>query len=113
MIQNYIRHGLVPPPKDKRLYTHKHLAALFLIGYLKTAFDMDTIKEKICPLMDENGLPLDVYGEIIKKWAEISAQWKKHVAKTINDSSVDRLALMAHAAELTGNAAPARTDSQN
>ena len=112
MIQNYIRHGLVPPPVSKRFYTHKHLAALVLINYMKTVFDMDTIKENFCPLMDDEGLPLDVYNGIIKKWAELTAQWKKYVAKRVEDTDVSKLALMVHAAALTSSAARPRRDGQ-
>jgi DNA-binding transcriptional MerR regulator len=103
MIQNYIRHGLVPPPLNKRVYTHKHLAALVLIGFLKTVFDMDTVKAALCPLMDEEGLSLADYAAIIKKWTEITDHWKSHMPKILKDETpkdITRLALMIHAMDV-------------
>jgi len=81
MVQNYIRAGLLPPPADKRFYTHKHLAAMVIIERLKTVFDIPAIQEALLPLMDENGLSLDVYAQIwekteilLRKWVELSAE---------------------------------------
>ena len=61
MVQNYIRDGLLPHPVDKRFYTHKHIAALVIICKLKTVFDIPTIQKTLVPLMDNEGLPLEVY----------------------------------------------------
>ena len=61
MVQNYIRDGLLPPPANKRFYTHKHIAALVVICKLKTVFDIPTIQKTLVPLMDDEGLPLEVY----------------------------------------------------
>jgi DNA-binding transcriptional MerR regulator len=103
MVQNYIRLGMLPPPVRKRIYTHKHLTALSLIGRMKSVFDMDTIKTALCPLMDDEGLELDIYQQIIKKWSEITVHWKKTMPSVITKDAapeISRLALMAHAADV-------------
>ena len=67
MVQNYIREGLLPPPVEKRFYTHKHIAALVMICKLKTVFDIPTIRKTLVPLMDDEGLPLELYSSFIGK----------------------------------------------
>jgi DNA-binding transcriptional MerR regulator len=44
MIQNYIRVGVLPPPKDKRRYTQDHLAPLAIIEDLKGQYSLEEIK---------------------------------------------------------------------
>jgi len=79
MVQNYIRDGLMPPPNG-RLYSQKHLAALVVIARLKTVFDIPTIKKVIAPFLDEEGLPLELYEQIIQVINEANGQWEKAVA---------------------------------
>ena len=67
MVQNYIRDGLLPPPADKRFYTHKHIAALVVICKLKTVFDIPTIQKTLMPLMDDEGLPLELYSRFFDR----------------------------------------------
>ena len=67
MVQNYIRDGLLPHPVDKRFYTHKHIAALVIICKLKTVFDIPTIQKTLVPLMDDEGLPLEVYLQFFER----------------------------------------------
>ena len=67
MVQNYIRDGLLPPPVDKRFYTHKHIAALVIICKLKTVFDIPTIQKTLVPLMDSEGLPLELYSRLFDR----------------------------------------------
>ena len=93
MIQNYIRAGLLPPPVNKRLYTHKHLALLAVIDRLKTVFDIPAIGAALAPFTDDEGLPLDIYAEITKK-TEVLMQ------KFLNESEADTLELMSCAAYL-------------
>jgi DNA-binding transcriptional MerR regulator len=103
MIQNYIRHGLLPPPVDKRRYTHKHLAVLALIGCLKPVFDMDTIKAAIGPLIKGEGLEPEAYRSVIKKWAEITAHWEAYMPGVVKGGAprdISRLGLMLHAADV-------------
>ena len=99
MIQNYIRDGLLPPPVNKRLYTHKHLAALVMIDHLKSAFDIPMIKKTLTPFIDENGLGLDIYAQWIHKTAEAMSLWETHVAPA-PDSSESGILSMMFAAEL-------------
>lgn len=61
MIQNYVRDGILPPPVNKRHYTHKHLTTLALIIRLKTVFEFVYIKAVLVPLTDSEGIPLEVY----------------------------------------------------
>jgi DNA-binding transcriptional MerR regulator len=96
MIQNYIRDGLLPSPINQRFYTHKHLAALTIIGYLKGVYDIPTIKKVLLPLMDEEGLPLDKYRELMRKLEEVSDLWKKHIWS----EGLPPFVLMAHAADI-------------
>ena len=67
MVQNYIRDGLLPPPAGKRFYTHKHIAALVVICKLKTVFDIPTIQKSLVPLMDDEGLPLEIYSQLMDR----------------------------------------------
>jgi DNA-binding transcriptional MerR regulator len=46
MINNYVKLGLIPPPKKKR-YQRLHIAYLFVIAFLKEGFDISLIKEGI------------------------------------------------------------------
>jgi len=101
MIQNYIRDGLLPPPVNKRTYTHKHLAALAMIDRLKTVFDMPTIKEALSPYMDEEGLPIDVYATIMEKLIGMEAKWRASIAPALTEESDGGVLLsMAFATEL-------------
>ena len=89
MIQNYVRDGLLPPPVNKRRYTHNHLATLALIDELKSVFEMIHIKSVLLPLMEENGIPLEVYGECVQKTQSLPLH-----------DGLDKLALMAHSVDL-------------
>ena len=91
MVQNYIRDGLLPPPVEKRFYTHRHVAALTLIHKLKTVFDIPTIQKALVPHMDDEGVPLDVYFEAL---AQVSSLLKEAPAFE------DELLLMLYVAEL-------------
>jgi len=64
MIQNYVRIGLMPPPADKRFYTHKHLTLMVLIDRLKTVFEIPEIKKALAPFVDEDGLSPEIYEKI-------------------------------------------------
>ncbi|MDR1663569.1 MAG: DUF1836 domain-containing protein [Clostridiales bacterium] len=104
MIQNYIRDGLLPPPVNKRFYTHKHLAALVVIDYAKTVFGIGEVKVALTPLMDGEGLPLEIYSRLIGDLASVSLRWKETVGtnifKTESEKTFSALLLMAHAADL-------------
>lgn len=73
MIQNYVRDGLLPSPVNKRHYTHKHLAVLALICGLKSVYEMTDIKTVIVPLIDGEGISLEVYKRYIDQAAQLSA----------------------------------------
>jgi DNA-binding transcriptional MerR regulator len=93
MIQNYIRAGLIPPPIEKRLYTHKHLAALALIDRLKTVFDIPTIQGALAPYIDDEGLSPETYAALMQKTEALTREW---LAQTHGDT----LLLMSCAASL-------------
>jgi len=102
MVQNYIRDGLLPPPVNKRVYTHKHLAALVMICRLKTVYDMPAIKAALGPHMDGEGLPLETYKWLLLKQKEAHDLWLKNVAPNIaaEDENSHRLLIMAHTADI-------------
>ena len=101
MVQNYIRGGLLPPPAGKRHYTHKHLAALVLINYLKSVFDMEDIKNALTPLMDGEGLPLETYESLLTRLDELSGVWKRTMSAFFFDAeALSRVLLMTHTADL-------------
>jgi DNA-binding transcriptional MerR regulator len=105
MIQNYIRIGLLPPPVNKRQYTHKHLAALVMIDYLKAVFDIADIQAALTPLMDAEGLPLSVYEDLLARMDGAAENWNNHMEPLFYTQGnkalmLDHLALMAHTAEL-------------
>jgi len=87
MIQNYIRDGLLPPPVNGRQYTHKHLAALVMIDRLKTVFDMPTIKEALLPYMDEDGLPMEVYSQLLERLNMLMLQFMQAAAPTFAEEN--------------------------
>jgi DNA-binding transcriptional MerR regulator len=92
MIQNYIRAGVMPPPIEKRFYTHKHIAVLAMIENLKTVFEISKIKEALSPHTDEEGLPLEIYFELIQNAQKLMSDFGKH----------NLLLKMACASELKG-----------
>jgi len=98
MVQNYIRDGVMPPPKG-RVYTNKHLAALALISRLKTVYDIPTIKAVLAPYMDAEGLPLDKYAEIMQNVHAAQKQWDAKVAPVF-DKGMGTCAAMLHTAYL-------------
>jgi DNA-binding transcriptional MerR regulator len=61
MVQNYVRDKLLPPPVNKRMYTHEHLATLVLIDKLKTVFDIPAVRDALAPFMGENGISIETY----------------------------------------------------
>ena len=75
MVQNYIRDGLLPPPADRRFYSHKHIAALVIICKLKTVFDMHTIRLTLAPMMDHEGLSLDLYSQLLDNVQSLIAKF--------------------------------------
>ena len=101
MIQNYIRDGLLPPP-NKRMYTHKHLAALVMIYRLKAVYDIPAIKEALTPHMDDEGLPVETYKWLMSKQKEARDLWLAHVAPNIATEPEDSqgLLVMTHVADI-------------
>jgi len=101
MIQNYIRAGLLPPPTN-RMYKHEHLAALIVILRLKGLFDIQTIKEKLTPYMNKDGLPLDKYKWLTIRQKEVMDLWLSNIAPTVADEPEDirELLIMSHMADI-------------
>ena len=101
MIQNYIRDGLLPPPVNKRQYTHNHLAALVLIDRLKTVFDIPTIQSVLVPFMDERGIPIETYVGLMQKLEMLSDEWQTAIAPSLSQEPDGGVLLgMAFTAEL-------------
>jgi len=104
MIQNYIRDGLLPPPVNKRQYTHNHLAALVLIDRLKTVFDIPTIQSVLVPLMDEHGIPVDDYFELVGKLEALAQKWEEFITPVLAQEADGGVFIrMVFAAELKRN----------
>jgi len=101
MIQNYIRVGLLPPPKNKRLYTHKHLTVIALIDRLKTVFDIPTIQLALYPYMDDDGISVENYMRLINDMKILATEWEARY-DTIAGAQLDGgiLLQMAFATEL-------------
>ncbi len=51
MIANYVKHKLVPRPKNKK-YNKEHLILLTFIHYLKNSFQMDEIENLMKPILE-------------------------------------------------------------
>ena len=102
MVQNYIRDGLLPPPVDKRKYTHKHLAALVIITRLKAVFEIRQVKEVLAPLLDDEGLPLEVYRWLTGKTEDLAKIWNEQVGTAIKSetSGMQLLLFMNHAVSI-------------
>jgi len=101
MIQNYIRVGLLPPPKNKRLYTHNHLTILVLIDKLKTVFDIPTIQTALYPYMDDDGISIEVYARLTNDLKNLTTEWEDRfnsMIKTQTDGGI--LLSMVFATEL-------------
>ena len=98
MIQNYVRDGLLPPPVGKRFYTHKHIAALVLVDRLKTVFDMPSIRAVLVPYMDNEGVPLEIYEDLMGKVEAVTGGWLAAQAGLLERDGA--LLLMACTAEL-------------
>ncbi|MDL2324207.1 DUF1836 domain-containing protein [Ruminococcaceae bacterium OttesenSCG-928-A16] len=54
MINNYVKHKLVPPPEKKK-YTNRHLASLIVISILKNVLSMAEIEALIDKVSAEHG----------------------------------------------------------
>jgi len=78
MIQNYVREKLLPPPVDNRYYTSGHLTILALTDLLKNVFGIIEIKNAIKNILNENGIDLEVYRQLILETEEIMINWQKN-----------------------------------
>lgn len=104
MVQNYIRAGLLPPPVNKRLYTHKHLALLALVDRLKTVFEIPAIAAALAPYTDDEGLPLEIYSEILTITGALTDK--------LAESGADAAVLMSCAARIKEIAAEGGTHAR-
>lgn len=52
MINNYVKDGLLPPPKKKK-YTKEHVLTLAFIYYFKNILSISDIKKLLKPMIDE------------------------------------------------------------
>ena len=43
MINNYVKNGLIPPPKGKK-YGRRHIAYIFVVFFLKQIFSLEEVK---------------------------------------------------------------------
>ena len=84
MIQNYVRDGVLRPPLGKRYYTHKHVATLALIQYLKPLYEIADLRDVLTPHMDEEGISVERY----TAWASASETtldaWRTAIAPLLD-----------------------------
>lgn len=105
MIQNYVRDGLLPPPLNKRHYTHKHMVVLAIVSLLKMVYDMTHIKAALSPYMEEEGISIELYRRLIGATNRFVNGREYGFATTNgfatdNEESADPLVLMAYSADL-------------
>jgi DNA-binding transcriptional MerR regulator len=103
MVQNYIRMGLLPPPVDKRFYTHNHIAALTVIEHLKNVYEIEEIKDALQPLLQSDGLALAVYARLFNERSALIDEWEDKIrpaAVKAGEPDFSRLLLMSHAADV-------------
>lgn len=76
MINNYTKHHLLIPPKNKK-YTKDHIVSLILIYQLKNVLDLSDIKRLLAPILrdistpDDDVMPL---GEIYSTFLELKKE---------------------------------------
>lgn len=105
MIQNYVRDGIMRSPVDKRYYTHKHLANLALITILKSIYEMNAVKAVLSPLIDEEGIPLEIYELCANTSNQLADKWQEHLAPVFSGAEgKELLVLMAHSVDLKDEA---------
>ena len=95
MIQHYVRIQLLPPPLQKRYYTHAHLQMLFIINHLKEVFALDEIKALFA--LAEN-YPTE---QIYKHFTDLITNTELHT----NNNFLNTMALMCKSVELKKAAA--------
>jgi DNA-binding transcriptional MerR regulator len=103
MVQNYIRMGLLPPPVDRRFYTHSHIAALTIIEHLKNVYEIDEIKDALLPLMRRDGLALEIYARLFNERGALINEWEgkiRPLAVKAGEPDFTKLLLMSHAADV-------------
>jgi DNA-binding transcriptional MerR regulator len=103
MVQNYIRLGLLPPPLERRFYTHNHIAALTIIEHLKNIYEIEEIKEALLPLMQRDGLAMEIYTRLFNERGALINEWEEKIRlSAVKDGEPDfsRLLLMSHAADV-------------
>ena len=83
MIQNYVRVGVLPPPVEKRYYTHDHLVLLTLIDSLKSIFSLEEIRMVLAPIrnnpeiFDDDILKTsDIYTDYLSMRKQALAKWR-------------------------------------
>jgi len=68
MINNYVKNGVIPPPKTKK-YTRDHLAAIIIICSLKQTMEITDIAAIIAKITENRGMEqtFDQFAEIYEK----------------------------------------------
>ncbi len=91
MIQNYLRVGILPPPKDKRYYTRNHLILLALIDDLKSVYSLEEIKGVLSPIIRDPATFEDdlietpfIYDSYLEMRKNAFNQWKKSLPALVD-----------------------------
>lgn len=84
MIGNYVKHGMLPRPENKK-YSKDHLIILTLIYYLKSTFQMDEIEKLMKPIIENYNSEFDDkidLGLLYASIANVQEEERKKMAKS-------------------------------
>lgn len=78
MVNNYVKHQVIPRP-NKKLYSRAHIAYLIIVLTLKTIYNLDEIKEVLCPFYEqEDDLPA------FFDWFAARLAWQLKVSQSVS-----------------------------
>ena len=110
MIQSFVRIGVLPPPRNKRIYTRAHLVLLVLIEEMKGAFNFDELKKIFGPIIDGDPeyfpdrveFMMEIYGKyraiysaVLKRFGEWANQGETENAAGNEDVFFNKLEYMS------------------
>ncbi len=92
MINNYVKNGLIPPPKGKK-YTRRHIAYIFTIFFLKQIFSLEEVKAFILLQIKHNDEKhaYELFCDILEEELKCSAN--NSLTPNINEKSIWNITL--------------------
>lgn len=93
MIQNYVRHSVIPPPHEKRYYTKEHLIMLVIIDSVKEVYSLEEIKNIFPPAPlaadNENGASMtELYAQLLQIYQSAVKDWIASVPNLMEKAAV-------------------------